>query len=141
MAEAKIGELIRRKRRDNRMNQVDAAAILGINQSTVAKWERGDRIAADRLPSLARFLGMPLAELLPLYHAGAVDDGFTEAIEEIHLILTAVEDLPRDLAALRADVAGLRTDISRLERALRLEPRHSDAPVLRRRRAAAEPTR
>lgn len=45
--------------------QREVAAILGVNESAVSKWERGiSKPRADRLPILARLYGCSIEELL-----------------------------------------------------------------------------
>ena len=58
------GELLRRRRRDLRQTQAIAALILGVNQATVSKWERGDRIGWDHAADVAEYLGVAPVVLL-----------------------------------------------------------------------------
>lgn len=47
------------------LRQEDIAAELGIDRSTVAKWEAGESLPrADKLPQLARLLNCTVDELL-----------------------------------------------------------------------------
>ena len=58
------GELLRRRRRDLRQTQAVAALIMGVNQATVSKWERGERIGWDHAADVAEYLGIPPVVLL-----------------------------------------------------------------------------
>lgn len=53
------GEMLRRRRRELRDTQDAAARRLGVNQSTVSKWERGERISWDHVADVAEYLGVP----------------------------------------------------------------------------------
>jgi transcriptional regulator with XRE-family HTH domain len=88
---ATIGELIRRKRKVLRLNQAAVGERFGINQSSVAKWERGAKPNTAQLPEIAKFLGMPLAEVLDLYHGTTTVD-FDETIEEIRDAVLAIDE-------------------------------------------------
>lgn len=61
---ATAGELMRRRRRELGHTQADAARSIGVNQSTVSKWERGDRIGWDHAANVAAYLGITPAALL-----------------------------------------------------------------------------
>lgn len=52
------GEMLRRRRRELHDTQAAAAQRLGVNQSTVSKWERGERIGWDRIADVAEYLGI-----------------------------------------------------------------------------------
>lgn len=103
--DAVIGELVRRKRRGLGMNQQDLGDYFGINQSSVAKWERGARPAARHLPKIAKFLEVPLEEMLSLYH-DAPEASVSDDIEHIKLI---VESMDRRLSELTHLVQSLAT--------------------------------
>jgi DNA-binding XRE family transcriptional regulator len=53
------GEMLRRRRRELNDTQATAAQRLGVNQSTVSKWERGERIGWDHVADVADYLGIP----------------------------------------------------------------------------------
>lgn len=59
-----LGERIRRQRKALGLTQERLAPALGVDQSTVAKWEGGNRMDLERLPAIARFLLCPVEELL-----------------------------------------------------------------------------
>lgn len=90
MAEVTIGELIRRKRRARSLNQADVGRRFDVNQSTIAKWERGTRPSTEHLAGIATFLDLPLSEVLALYHGGD-DDPFERSLEEIRLTLSSID--------------------------------------------------
>ena len=58
------GELLRRHRRHRHQSQAEAALDIGVNQSTVSKWERGDRIGWDHTADVATYLGISPAAFL-----------------------------------------------------------------------------
>lgn len=58
------GELLRRRRRDLQQTQAVAALVMGVNQATVSKWERGDRIGWDHAADVAEYLGIAPVVLL-----------------------------------------------------------------------------
>ena len=60
------GELLRRRRRDLGHTQSVAAAGLGVNQATVSKWERGERIGWDHAGDVAHYLSVPPVVVLAL---------------------------------------------------------------------------
>ncbi len=90
MVAATLGEMIRRQRKGLGLNQQDLGETFGVNQSSVAKWERGTKPAPAQLPALAKFLQVPLAEVLSIYH-GSEDASFEEAIEEIRLTVASID--------------------------------------------------
>lgn len=60
------GELLRRRRREVRHSQTLTGALLGVNQATISKWERGDRIGWDHVADVAEYLGLSPAALVAL---------------------------------------------------------------------------
>ena len=59
-----VGAAIRRRRLERGLTQVDAAALLGVGQATLAGWEIGRaRPGRDLAPAIAEFLGADLAEV------------------------------------------------------------------------------
>lgn len=58
------GELLRRRRRDLSQTQAVAALVIGVNQATVSKWERGERIGWDHAADVAEYLGIAPVVLL-----------------------------------------------------------------------------
>ena len=137
--ELTIGELIRRTRRNHttevdgraiHMNQELAARELHVNQSTVAKWESGQRPAPEKLPLIARFVGMPLPQLLQLYH-GTRDGGYAASLEEINARLTslhaAVSQIPDLVARIATLEQRLNSQSSSPARAASRTPRRLEA--------------
>lgn len=59
----KIGSQIRIRRTALGLNQTETAERIGVDQSTIAKWERGTRMSANHLPTIAAFLGSDINEL------------------------------------------------------------------------------
>lgn len=99
--ELTIGELIRRTRRNRDMNQELAARELKVNQSTVAKWERGDRPRPEKLNAIAKFVGMPLPQVLQLYHGtGDKDLAYAATIDEINERLADMNALVQQIPEL-----------------------------------------
>ncbi len=90
MASVTIGEMIRRKRKDLGLNQHDLGETFGVNQSSVAKWERGTKPAPAQLPALAKFLRVPLQELLSIYH-DSPDASFEESLEEVRVTVASMD--------------------------------------------------
>lgn len=57
--------LVKQHRMRAGLRQEDIAEKLGIDRSTVAKWEAGESLPrADKLPQLARLLGCTVDDLL-----------------------------------------------------------------------------
>lgn len=55
---------IRQARINAALSQRDLAKLLGVSSVAVFKWERGESFpSADKLPSLASALGVPIDEL------------------------------------------------------------------------------
>lgn len=111
--ELTLGELIRRTRRNRDINQELAGRELKVNQSTVAKWERGDRPAPEKLPLIARFIDMPLPQVLQLYH-GTRDMGYAATVAEINARLADLHTLVSTLAPLVQRVEALERHVSEL---------------------------
>lgn len=65
--EPTIGERLRRYRRRNALTQAESADWLDVDQSTVAKWERGDRMDLRHVKAIAEWIGEPVAELVEQY--------------------------------------------------------------------------
>jgi excisionase family DNA binding protein len=68
-----LGELMRRRRYSYspRMTQAKAGQQLGVNQSTVARWERGVPVGPDHLPGVAEWLGISVADAFLACRVGA----------------------------------------------------------------------
>lgn len=130
MEVARIGELVRRQRKALDLNQQDLGEMFGINQSSVAKWERGAKPAASHLPKIAKFLDLPLEAVLAIYHE-APEASFTEAVEEIRL---TVASLDRRMAELTHRVIALATPAQ-------APADRRDAPGQRRRRREVQAAR
>jgi transcriptional regulator with XRE-family HTH domain len=112
---ASLGELIRRRRRNyngRALSQVEVGELLGVHQSTVAKYERGDKIGVEKLVRVADFLGMDFTEVLAIYH------GTAEASTADDALVAQVEDLRSVVETLSATVSHLMQ---------RLDAQHSEA--------------
>mgnify|MGYP000005729593 CR=1 FL=1 len=109
--ELTIGEMIRRTRRNRDMNQELAARELKVNQSTVAKWERGDRPRPEKLGAIAKFVGMPLPQLLQLYH-GTKDPGYAASLDEINGRLSHLQEQVASIPALVARIERLEAQLT-----------------------------
>lgn len=60
------GDLIRAARRKARYSQAALAELIGARQSSVSKWERGERIPPDAAKvALVEVLEVPIFELFP----------------------------------------------------------------------------
>jgi transcriptional regulator with XRE-family HTH domain len=65
MTMRELGRLLKAKRQQLGIEQADVARIVGANQSTVSKWERGTQEPHHRFfPALAEFLGIPRSEFI-----------------------------------------------------------------------------
>lgn len=102
-----IGSMLRRRRHELNLKQDDVAKMLGVNQSTVAKYERGDRIGADRLDKVAEFLGLDFDDVLRIYH-GFSAEGAEPASDPRD---AQVEALTAQVATLSAQMAELLTEL------------------------------
>lgn len=53
-----ISKLIRQKRKEKNMTMEELASLLGVNQSTITRWESGDikSIKADKFSLLTKYL-------------------------------------------------------------------------------------
>ena len=61
----RIGENIKRMRRERNLTQEEMAAHLGISFQAISKWERGDGLPdITLLPALARYFGVTTDEML-----------------------------------------------------------------------------
>jgi transcriptional regulator with XRE-family HTH domain len=57
--------MLERKRREKGLTQAELAALLGVGQTAVSKWEIGKSLPqADKLPKLAQILGCTVDEIL-----------------------------------------------------------------------------
>ncbi len=55
---------IQKHRQKNKLSQEQLASKLGVDRSTVAKWETGEAMPrADKLPELAKILGCTIDDL------------------------------------------------------------------------------
>lgn len=61
-----LGELVRRERKRRKLSQTQLADELDVNQSTVARWEGGERIGFSNVGALAAWLGISVAEAVEL---------------------------------------------------------------------------
>jgi transcriptional regulator with XRE-family HTH domain len=59
-----FGARLRQARLDVPLTQIELAALLGVEQTTISRWERGGTAPPDELrPRLAAHLGCPVHEL------------------------------------------------------------------------------
>jgi len=66
-----LKEEIRRQRKQRKMSQTDLAHLIGVNLSTVTRWERGVfKPRIDDLTALARVFGVTEQELM--YPTGGI---------------------------------------------------------------------
>ncbi len=64
--ETYIGQTIRRARHAKALRQEDLAVLLGIERSTLAKYELGERsMSVDTLAKIARVLKKPIGDFFP----------------------------------------------------------------------------
>jgi transcriptional regulator with XRE-family HTH domain len=61
-----ISNLIKQKRIQKNMTMEELALLLGVNQSTITRWETGNikKIRPDKAPLLAKYLEIPLETLI-----------------------------------------------------------------------------
>lgn len=103
-----LGALLRRRRLELKHRQVHVGQVLGVGQSTVAKYERGDRIGADRLAAVADYLGMDFTEVLSIYHgfggyAAPTEEESEAPLEhQVETLTQVVQDLSAQLASLNS---------------------------------------
>ncbi len=124
-----LASALRQRRKDEGHRQVDAAEAMGIDQSTLAKWEAGAMPATNRMQDVADYLGMPFAEVASYY----VEDRRTrhgEVNPERDAQINALTDQVSTLTEL---VVGMS---SRLDDLTRLVGTGDHAPVRRSQRAS-----
>jgi transcriptional regulator with XRE-family HTH domain len=74
VVEAQLADLLKRRRLTLGKTQREAALLVGVSQTTLARWELGDSNPTVRqVPRIARFLGMKPARLANLL-MDALDD-------------------------------------------------------------------
>lgn len=137
MDSATLGELVRRRRKAKALSQEDLAEQFGVHQATITKWERGARIGTTHLPGLAKFLGMPLAEVLRMYH-GSDDVSFEKSVEEILQSTTSTRAQLDQMQALLGQIDG---KLTTLTSHLVPDARQPDEPASRRRRRVGQASR
>lgn len=90
----KFAEAVRRRRLELRLTQANVAERFGLNQSTVARWERGAIPDRNIFPVVAAFLSLGVGELEELI----LD---VEGVVTLSDVLAEVKKLRTDLADLR----------------------------------------
>lgn len=65
LARMALKDLIRQERKRLDMTQVEFASALGVDQTYVSKWERGQRPNTENAGRLAKLTGRPLTDFLP----------------------------------------------------------------------------
>lgn len=75
-----LGTALRRHRKALRKSQKDVAAMIGVEQPTVARWEKGRRPEPEYFEVLAGFLGVERDLVVQLAHQPAIDDGLGDVI-------------------------------------------------------------
>lgn len=62
-----LSNLIKSKRIQKNMTMEELASKLGVNQSTITRWESGNikSIKADKVPLLSKYLDIPIEKILP----------------------------------------------------------------------------
>ncbi len=79
----KIGETIRKYRKEREMTQEQLAQLLGITASAVNKWEKGNACPdIALLAPIARALGISL-DMLLAYHEKLTKDEVGDILEEL----------------------------------------------------------
>lgn len=61
------GEIIRRIRQDKGLTQENVADELGVDKTTIIRWEQSGKIKADQIEKLAKVFGVELSQLYA-YH-------------------------------------------------------------------------
>lgn len=83
-----LGAALRQIRKERGVSQEKVGTAVGITFQQLQKYERGvNRIAACKLPELAAFLNVTIAEIFE--RAGHIDPHFEEAVENNDSLVTA----------------------------------------------------
>ena len=69
MQDTTLGERLKQARHERGQTQHQAAREFDVNQSTIAKWERGDRPAPEKVLQIAGYIGLAREEAWRLYEA------------------------------------------------------------------------
>lgn len=70
----RLGGMIRERRRALGNNQVDLAGLMGVDQSAISRWERGQRPDEVHFERLAAFLGISIEDLVRLAYESVIGD-------------------------------------------------------------------
>lgn len=65
----RLGGELKKERRLRKMDQVQAAAAMGVSQQTVSKWENGGRPDHEHLKAIATFLRREIDDVAVLAYA------------------------------------------------------------------------
>lgn len=104
-----LGTMIRRRRRSEKLRQVDLATRFGIDQSTLSKWEVGaQRPEPHHMGNIAEFLRISKEEAFTAYLQDASPDAEASSVS-----------LGEQLEGLRNDVADIRRLLTELIEQLR----------------------
>lgn len=76
-----LGERLKAKRKNRSITQEDLADCLGIDHTTISKYETGDRdMQVSMLPLFSTYCNFPLYELFPRDESRAILDTFAKAV-------------------------------------------------------------
>ena len=102
-----FGDFIKLRREELRLDQVDLARLLGVQQQTVSKWEQAKTVPKPRrIRELARELRVEVSDLMR--YAGYLAEGDSEemqAKEPLHNLLEQVGGLTDDQLIVLIDQA------------------------------------
>ena len=71
---ASLSSLLREARHKKKHTQEQASEVFGVNQSTIAKWEKGAKIGDEHIDTVAKYIGIPPEDALLLAYGRSADD-------------------------------------------------------------------
>ncbi len=132
---ATLGEAIRARRIALGLSQQALSDQIGVNQSTIAKWEGGQKIAPKHLPVVAEMLEMTPGEVMSKFLGIPEESALKPALLEV---METQDELVDEVAALRQQLADTVAIVDSIS--VQLNPGASpEAPVRRRRRRRTTP--
>lgn len=97
-----LGGMLRTQRRALRQRQEDAAVPLGVDQSTVSKWENATALPEPRhYEAIGSYLGIDRGEVARILHGEPNDNGVAERLTDLEGRVERIEALMAKVAARR----------------------------------------